>query len=106
MDPIAALIVGLVIGIVLGAVIGAVIGLLFARTRRTDVPAGVDPALVASQHELAIGAVRAEEATVRSQLGSELAAIQATAIALKEQLAAQQEQYRDLVDRQRRDQAA
>ncbi|MBC7761446.1 MAG: DNA recombination protein RmuC, partial [Candidatus Saccharibacteria bacterium] len=70
MDPIASLIVGLVIGIVLGTVIG----LLFARARRADAPLGVDPALLASQNELALGAVRAEEATARAQLAAELAA--------------------------------
>jgi DNA recombination protein RmuC len=102
MDPILALIIGLVVGVLLGAVIG----LLFARARRADTPVGVDPALLASQHELALGAVRAQEATARSLLGSELAAIQATAVALKEQVAAQQEQYRELVDRQRREQAS
>ena len=85
MDPIAVLIIGLVIGIVLGAVIG----LLFARTRTVDVPTGIDQALLATQNELALGVVRAEEATARAQLSAELAAIQATAIALKEQVAAQ-----------------
>ena len=102
MDPIASLIVGLVIGIVLGIVIG----LLFARTRTADAPLGVDPALLASQNEIALGAVRAEEATARAQLAAELAAIQATAIALREQVSAQQQQYQDLVDRQRQDQLA
>ena len=102
MDPILALIIGLLVGVLLGAVIG----LLLARARHSNSPTAIDPALIASQHELALSAVRAEEATAKSLLGSELAAIQATAVALKEQVVAQQEQYRELVDRQRRDQAA
>ena len=102
MDPLLALIIGLFLGVALGAVIG----FLLARARRPESAPAIDPALLASQHELALGAVRAEEATARSLLGSELAAIQSTAIALREQVAAQQEQYREAVDRQRREQAA
>ncbi len=112
MNAIAALIIGLTIGIV----VGAVIGLLVARVRHASAPVRVDPAvlaaqaaaeaLLASRQELALGAVRAEEAAAKSALGSELAAIRATAAALTEQVTAQQEQYRELVERQRREQAA
>lgn len=104
MDPIVALIIGLAVGIVLGGVIG----LLLARSRRQQVGGAgvVDPALLTAQHETVLAGVRAEEAASRSQLSAELAAIEATAIALEKQVAAQQEQYRDLVDRQRREQLA
>ncbi|MES2094148.1 MAG: DNA recombination protein RmuC [Actinomycetota bacterium] len=112
MNALAALIIGLTIGIVLGAVIG----LLVARVRHASAPVRVDPAVVAAQaaaeallasrQELALGAVRAEEAAAKSALGSELAAIRATAAALTEQVTAQQEQYRELVERQRREQSA
>ncbi|MCU1584779.1 MAG: rmuC [Microbacteriaceae bacterium] len=106
MNQIIALVLGLAVGVVLGAVIGA----LYARSRRADllaeVPAGVDPALLASQHEIAMARVRAEEAAARALLTSDLAAIQATASALREQVYTQQEQYRELVERHRREQAA
>jgi DNA recombination protein RmuC len=102
MDPIVALIVGLLVGVVLGAVIG----LLLARARRADSPAGIDPALLASQHEIALAAVRADGFAEQSMLRAELAAIQATAVALKEQVAGQQDQYRELRERHRLEQAA
>jgi DNA recombination protein RmuC len=102
MDPIVALIVGLLVGVVLGAVIG----LLLARARRADSPAGIDPALLASQHEIALAAVRADGFAEQSMLRAELAAIQATAVALKEQVAGQQDQYRELMERHRLEQAA
>jgi DNA recombination protein RmuC len=111
MDPIVALIIGLAVGIVLGGVIG----LLLARSRQQaggGNPAQlepallVDPALLRAQHETALAGVRAEEAASRALLSAELAAIEATAIALEKQVSAQQEQYRDLVERQRREQLA
>lgn len=107
MDPFLALIVGLFIGVLLGAVIG----LLLARARQAGRPAAtdpvpIDPALVASQHEIALAAVRANGLAEQSRLSAELAAIQATALALKEQVAGQQAQYRELVERHRLEQAA
>ncbi|HEY0260128.1 MAG TPA: DNA recombination protein RmuC [Lacisediminihabitans sp.] len=102
MDPIVALIIGLLVGVVLGGVIG----LLLARNRGRGGSASIDPALLASQHELAIGAVRAEEAETRSRLAAELAAAEATALALERQLADQREQYRDLAERQRQERLA
>lgn len=93
MDPILTLVVGLLLGLV----IGAVIGLLFARTRRDT----TNPALVEAQHQAAIAAVRGEEAGHRASLSAELAAIQATAAGLRDQIAAQQEQYREFTDRAR-----
>jgi DNA recombination protein RmuC len=97
MDPIVALIIGLVVGIVLGVVIG----LLVARTRA--VAPGVDPALLAARQETALAQVKANEAEARAAIGSELASVQATASALRDQVLTAQEQYRDLVDRTRRD---
>jgi DNA recombination protein RmuC len=93
MDPILTLVVGLLLGLV----IGAVIGLLFARTRRDS----ANPALVEAQHQAAIAAVRGEEAGHRASLSAELAAIQATAAGLRDQISAQQEQYREFTDRAR-----
>lgn len=116
MDSIAALTVALISAVLLGLVLGAVIGWITARARHANVepqdnPAvvaaqAVSEALVAAKHELVLEVVRAEEATARFQLGSELAAIQATATALKEQVFTQKEQYNELVDRHRREQGA
>ncbi|MCU1526129.1 MAG: recombination protein RmuC [Microbacteriaceae bacterium] len=102
MDPIFALIIGLVAGVVLGAVIG----LLLARSRRATSDPQLDPALLAARHENALAQVRAEEAAEQSRLVADLASIQATAVALKEQVEAQQNQYRDLIERQRLGQLA
>jgi DNA recombination protein RmuC len=102
MDPIFALIIGLVAGVVLGAVIG----LLLARSRRATSDPQLDPALLAARHENALAQVRAEEAAEQSRLVADLASIQATAVALKEQVEAQQNQYRDLIERQRLEQLA
>ncbi|TXN31170.1 DNA recombination protein RmuC [Lacisediminihabitans profunda] len=102
MDPLLALIIGLFIGVLLGAVIG----LLLARARRSGTPEATDPALIASQHEIALAAVRADGLAEQSRLSAELAAIQATALALKEQVAGQQAQYRELVERHRLEQLA
>lgn len=101
MDPLVALIIGLLIGVL----IGAVIGLLLARARRADSRTGMDPALLASQHEIAMAAVRAEGFAEQSMLSSELAAAKATSLGLEKQVLSLQEQYRDLVDRHRQEQA-
>ena len=87
----------LVLGLILGLVIGTVSGLLLARSRRD----ASNPALIEAQHQAAIVAVRAEEASHRAELGAELAAIQATAAALREQISAQHEQYREFSERSR-----
>lgn len=96
MDPILTLL----LGIVLGAVFGVVIGLLVARARRSATSA-VDPAVLEAQHAAALVSVRAEEAAHRATLSAELAAIQATAAGLREQISAQQEQYREFTERAR-----
>lgn len=106
MDPIAQLIIGLAVGLALGILLSGVIGLLLARSRRGATVALPDPALIEARHENALSQVRAEGATAQSRLSADLAAIQATAIALKEQVATQQDQYRELIERQRREQLA
>jgi DNA recombination protein RmuC len=57
-----------------------------------------------AQHAAAIAAVRAEEASLRAELSSDIAALQATASALREQVVEQQAQFRELADRTRREQ--
>ena len=99
MDPILSLIIGLLVGVVLGGVIG----LLLARSRGTS--SAADPAVLAARHDTAIAEVRAAEAAAQGRLAAELAAIRATAAALKDQVSASQQQYADLVDRTRREAA-
>lgn len=101
MDPFTALIVGLVVGVVLGIVMGAIIGLLVARSRTSA--AGSEPALLEARHATAIAEVRAAEAATQGLIAAELASIQATAVALKDQVADSQRQYTELVDRSRRE---
>jgi len=90
MDATLTLILGLAAGLALGGVVGFVV----ARARATTAATGADPALLEAQFDSRLAVVRAE-------LGSELAAAQATLTGLREQLAGAQEQYRDLIDRTR-----
>jgi len=90
MDATLTLILGLAVGLVLGGVVGVLVG----RMRRTAAVASADPALLEAQHESRLAAIRAE-------LGTELAAAQASLAGLREQLAGAQEQYRDLMERTR-----
>lgn len=93
----------LLIGALLGILLGIAVGLLVARRTR---PATEDPAVVEARHQALLAEVRAEEASHRAQLSSELAGLQATAAALREQVVQQQEQHRELVERQRAEQQA
>ena len=101
MDPFIALLIGLLIGVALGAVIG----MLVVRSRKSAVE-GIDPAVLEARHQLAISEVRALEQAAQSQLAAELAAVQATAMALKEQVVGLKDQHRDLSERQRAEQVA
>lgn len=92
------------IGLVLGALLGIVVGVLLGR--RGAKPTGEDPAVIEARHQAILAEVRAEEAAHRAQLSSELAGLQATAAALREQVTHQQEQHRELVERQRTEQLA
>lgn len=92
----------LLIGLGGGLLLGGVVGVLWGRAGRVAAAAGADPALhpalLAAQHESALAAVR-------EQLGSQLASAQATLAGLREQLGTAQEQYRDLMERGRREAA-
>ncbi len=99
MDPIVSLLIGIVVGVVLGAVIG----LLLARARR-QTPAGqADPALLEARHAQLVAELRAQEAAARAEVTSQLAAADASLAGLREQLTAAQQQYRDLLERERLD---
>ena len=78
----------LVIGLLIGAVLGALLGLVLARRSST----GDDPSVIEARHQTAIAEIRAEEAQHRAQLSTELAALQATAAGLREQIGSAQEQ--------------
>ncbi len=97
MDFLLPLLIGLVVGAVLGAVLGLVLG------RRSS---GDAPAVIEARHQTTIAEIRAEEAQHRAGLSTELAALQATAAGLREQITTAQDQYRDLVERVRSEQAA
>ena len=99
MDPLIALLIGLLIGIV----IGVVIGLLVGRSRGAAV-GGENPAVVEALHAAALAEVRADEASQRAALSSEVAALQATASALREQLDGQADQFREFAERTRLEQ--
>ncbi|MEX1077759.1 MAG: DNA recombination protein RmuC [Homoserinimonas sp.] len=101
MDPFIALLIGLLIGVALGGIIGV----LVARGRRSAA-AGADPAVLEARHQVALSEVRALEQAAKSQLSAELAAVQATANALKEQVTGLQDQHRELLERQRAEQVA
>lgn len=117
-----ALLLGLLVGIALGAVVGA----LLARTRGADEGCGhEDPAVVEARHaadltqlrhdaQVQLSEVRhsaaAERAQVESSLASaraevekRLAAVAAEAKELREQVGSAQQQYRDAVERHRRE---
>lgn len=84
----------LLIGLVVGLVLGGVIGLLVGRGRRASTAADESPAVLEARHAALL-------AEVRSDLGSQLAAAQASLTGLREQLMAAQQQYRDLDERVR-----
>jgi DNA recombination protein RmuC len=102
MDTVSALLIGLAAGVIFGGIIG----LLFGRGRRATTVSNEDPAVLEARHAAALAGIRAEEAEIRAGLGAELAAIQATASGLREQITSQQEQYREFVDRSSKEQLA
>ncbi|MEC5185231.1 DNA recombination protein RmuC [Cryobacterium sp. MP_3.1] len=97
-----ALLFGLLLGVLLGALVSAV----FFQRRRSAGPAVEDPAVLEARHQVVLADTRAREAGVQSLLREELASMQATADGLRDQIADQRRQYREIVDRQRDDQAA
>ena len=102
MDPIVSLLVGLVVGVVLGAVIGG----LLARSRAAGASSSssdVDPAILEARHGQLLAELRSQEAAARAEVSSQLAAADASLAGLREQLTVAQQQYRDLLERERLD---
>jgi DNA recombination protein RmuC len=91
--------VALLIGLAVGLVAGGVIGALVVRLRGARGAVDSDPAVLAARHAASL-------AELRSELGSQLAAAQASVGGLREQLAATQEQYRETMERARAESAA
>jgi DNA recombination protein RmuC len=106
MDPIVALLIGLVVGIALGSLIGWLLGRFLGLSRRAAGAVATDPAVLEAQHLAAVAEIRAQEAQSRGELSAELAAIQATATGLREQLGIQQAQFTEFVERSRAEQVA
>jgi DNA recombination protein RmuC len=94
----------LIIGLVVGLVLGGVIGLLLGRSRRAAAATGENPAVIEARHAAALSEVRAGEASLRAELSAEIAALQATGSALREQVVTQQDQFREFAERTRLEQ--
>jgi DNA recombination protein RmuC len=104
MDPILSLLLGLLAGLIVGAAAGGFAVVTLLRRRADAVTPGAvaeDPAVVAARHEAELAQARAAEAAIRAEISSDLAAAQATVDSLKDQVLAQQEQYREVVERHR-----
>ncbi len=99
MDPIVALLLGLAVGVVLGAAIGV----LIARGRRMPTASDADPAVLEARHAVIVAELRSQESAARAEVSAQLAAAEASLAGLREQLGAAQEQYRDLIERERLD---
>lgn len=97
----------LVIGLLVGAALGALATHLLAQRRQAaEAAQHEDPALVEARHQAMIAEVRAGEEAAKALLREELAATQARAEGLREQIQTAQQQYRELAERQRAEIAA
>ncbi|MBM7505366.1 DNA recombination protein RmuC [Agromyces aurantiacus] len=97
----------LVIGLLVGAALGALAAhLLASRRQAADAAQHEDPALVEARHQAMLAEVRAGEEAAKALLREELAATHARAEGLREQIEVAQQQYRELVERQRAEIAA
>ena len=102
MDPLLSLILGFVVG----ALLGVLLAIVVLQRRRSSLPVGDDPAVIEARHQVALAELRSGEAAVQSLLKEELASVLATAEGLRGQILDAQQQYRELIDRQRTDQEA
>ncbi|WP_157156782.1 DNA recombination protein RmuC [Diaminobutyricimonas sp. LJ205] len=94
----------LLVGLVIGVVLGGLTAVLMLRSRATAT--GEDPALTEARHQAELAGVRAAEQQARASLMAELAAVEATAIALEKQVGELHTQHREFVERQRVEQQA
>lgn len=103
----------LIIGLLVGAALGGLATWVLASRRAAgspDAPPVEDPALVAARHEAQLASLQAEHAAERArlladeqraqaELRAELAAFEATADGLREQILTAKAQYREIVER-------
>lgn len=105
----------LLIGLLVGGALGALVMHLVASRRPDPAPVGEDPALVEARHERALlelraaaeserAALLAEQHQLQATLRAELAAAEAAAAGLREQVEQQTRQQRELLEQQRLDQ--
>lgn len=88
--------------LVIGLVLGALVGWLLARASRTN-EATFEPEVLEAQHAAALSQVRHDEAIARAEVTTQLATAQATITALREQVAAGDEQRREIAERHRQE---
>lgn len=94
----------LVLVLLIGLLVGVALGWLGHAMRPVEMPAPVeDPAVAEARHERVVAEIRAEEASVRSRIESDLAAARASIEGLREHLVAAQQQMRDTESRHRDD---
>lgn len=109
------LVIGLIVGVLLGALGAWFLAQRRASTGPDETAVLEDPALVEARHQQALTELRAasesqlalalaDERSKQAALGAELAAVEATAAGLREQIEAARAQYLELVERQRREQ--
>jgi len=97
MDAVLPLLLGLLIGVALGVAIGV----LVARGRRSSPAADADPAVLEARHAVIVAELRSQEAAARAEVTAQLAAAEASLAGLREQLGSAQQQYRELIERER-----
>jgi DNA recombination protein RmuC len=101
MDPILSLLLGLLGGLIVGAAAGGFAVATLLRRRSDAAAVAEDPAVAAARHAAELAQVRATEAAVQAEIRTDLAATEARVDALRDQVRDQQEQYRELIERQR-----
>ncbi len=92
--------IALLVGLALGGVIGWVLRHATFAPAEPPVPVE-DPALVEARHELALSALREQEAAVRAAIEADLAAAQTSVEELRQVLQATREQHQVIVDQHR-----
>ncbi|TFC08044.1 DNA recombination protein RmuC [Cryobacterium sp. MDB2-33-2] len=105
MDPWLTLLLGIALGAVLGALC-TVIVLQRRAARDGAATPTVDPAVLEARHQVDLAELRSSEAAVSAILREELASVQATTDALREQLAEAQRRGREFDERHRQEAAA
>ncbi|MDY7543123.1 DNA recombination protein RmuC [Cryobacterium sp. 5B3] len=110
MDPWLTLLLGIALGAMLGALCTVIV--LQRRAARAGAATSgagthaVDPAVLAARHQVDLAELRSAEAKVSAILREELASVQATTDALREQLADAQRRAREFDERHREEAAA